>query len=356
MRSEDFRAGMVTLAREARGLSQTDLAKRIGVRQGTVSKIENGQLAPEDDLILKLAGALSVPQSFFAQEISLRNLPISFFRKYGDAGSYAVKAIRARANIIRSHLRTLFRSTELADPKVTPLDIEDFQGSPDRAARAVRANWRVPPGPIDNITRLLEDNGVVVVRCDFLSKRIDGLSLWELDDAIPPIVFASSAAPTDRYRFTLAHELAHIFLHHHLTIKTDRDIESEANAFASEFLLPSSEIRGQLSGLTLKRLAELKMHWKVSMQAVLMKAKALGRISQYQGRRLWMQLSALGYRTEEPVPLPPEEPTLVRELIDIHRRDLGYNDDEIASSLHVTLDEMRELYTPAGRGGLRVVK
>jgi Zn-dependent peptidase ImmA (M78 family)/DNA-binding XRE family transcriptional regulator len=356
MRPEDFRPGMLTIAREARGLSQTDLATRVDVRQGTISKIENGQIRPDNEMLGRLAEALEVPPGFFGQDLRLRNLPLSFFRRYTDAGSYAVKAIRARANIIRAHLQVLLRSAEITDPKVTPIDIEDFQGSPERAARAVRENWRVPPGPIKNLTQLLEDNGVVVVRCQLPSPRVDGLSIWELDEEVPPIILVSAAAPTDRYRFTLAHELGHIFLHHHLSLRVNRDVESEAHAFASEFLLPSHEIRGQLSNLSIRRLAELKTYWGVSMQAILMKARSLGRVTQYQARRLWMELSALGYRTQEPVELSPETPSLIRDLIDLHRRELGYNDDEIAASLFMMPREMRDLYLPQERVGLRVVR
>lgn len=47
------------LAREHAGLSQVDLAERIGVTQHTISRIETGAIAnPSDDLKLRIAVAL----------------------------------------------------------------------------------------------------------------------------------------------------------------------------------------------------------------------------------------------------------------------------------------------------------
>lgn len=46
--------------RDARGLSQADLAERAGFARSTLSKIENGQLSPTFEILLKLARGFGV--------------------------------------------------------------------------------------------------------------------------------------------------------------------------------------------------------------------------------------------------------------------------------------------------------
>ena len=48
----------VRQARELRGLTQTELAERVDVRQSTIANIENGRLVPSNELIATLAMTL----------------------------------------------------------------------------------------------------------------------------------------------------------------------------------------------------------------------------------------------------------------------------------------------------------
>lgn len=63
----DVNPQMVILARQSRGLSQIELANQMGLRQGTVSKIEAGLVYPTMDELEKLATALGYPSHFFTQ-------------------------------------------------------------------------------------------------------------------------------------------------------------------------------------------------------------------------------------------------------------------------------------------------
>ena len=54
-------------ARDARGITQAELAERIGVSRKTVNTVENGVFIPSTVVALKLAGALgcAVEELFF---------------------------------------------------------------------------------------------------------------------------------------------------------------------------------------------------------------------------------------------------------------------------------------------------
>lgn len=344
----------LVLARESRGLTQTELAKRTGFSQAAISKVEHRLITPTPELVRKIAVELRYPESFFlGSRIVRRDLPATFYRKRASLGPPAIRRIAAQMDVRRRHLTELLRAAETPEARVPMVELGGDVRSPVQAAVEVRASWRVPRGPIENLTKLLEDNGVVVLQCDFGSSKIDGLSICDLRDGLPPTVFMSSSLSGERYRFTLAHELAHIVLHHHLVLPPE-ECEDEANDFASEFLMPSQDIRGFFGRVTLESLFQMKPHWKVSAAALVRRARTLNRITESQYRYLMIRLNQ--YRHEEPVPIPREVPSLVNELIEAHTRELGYSDEDLSEALGLLIDEFRELYAPVRAGGLRLVR
>jgi Zn-dependent peptidase ImmA (M78 family) len=82
-------------------------------------------------------------------------------------------------------------------------------------------------------------------------------------------------------------------------------------------MMPSTEIEGELSGLNLDRLGQLKKKWGLSMQAILYRARKLNKISESYSRFLWMQIGKCGYRLDEPFEdaIPEERPTELKERL-----------------------------------------
>ena len=52
----------IKAARKAKGVSQEELAVRLGVVRQTVSKWENGMSVPDADVLIQIAELLDVPQ------------------------------------------------------------------------------------------------------------------------------------------------------------------------------------------------------------------------------------------------------------------------------------------------------
>jgi Zn-dependent peptidase ImmA (M78 family)/DNA-binding XRE family transcriptional regulator len=347
---------MVMLARESRHLTQSALARALHVRQGTLSKIENGQIQPSPQLLKALADFLSYPAELFFEEEPFRNLPISFYRKRILVSSTTLKAVTAQLNIFRMQLRKLLRSAEIPDLAFTRIDLKELRGNVDQVAREIRLNWHLPPGPIKNVTRTLENAGVVIFKCDFATNKIDAISIFDSDN-LHPMILMNATLPGDRWRFTLCHEFAHILFHHHLpALAQDGDIETQADRFASELLMPSKEIKAHLQNPTLKKLATLKPYWRVSIQSLMEKAYSLGQISERQRRYLWMQMGKYGYRLKEPFPIEQEEPTLVSELIRFHLEYLKYSEKQLAQSLRLNEVDFQRQYLGVTKPPLRLVK
>ncbi len=144
---------------------------------------------------------------------------------------------------------------------------------------------------------------------------------------MPPVFFVHEDIPGDRQRWTLAHEIGHVVMHHQ---PTETDIEEEANRFASEFLMPAEEIGPKLGNMTLPKAAAMKSYWKCAMQAIIVRSYQCKRISRSQYSYLFRQLSAKGYRKCEPVPIPPEEPSMFSKLLRFHRSSLNQGAVELA--------------------------
>ncbi len=327
-------------------MTQAQVATASGLSQATVSKLENGLLSADDVNIDALAKALAYPREFFLSDIADYDFPAVYYRKKKSlVRALDEKAIRARVNIQRRGIARLLQSVDIPEVRVPLVDLQYVRKAATDVARDVRAQWGLPRGPIENVTRLLERAGVVVVPFEFGIDSMDGLSIHRTGDGIPPMIFVRADCPGDRMRFTLLHELAHLVLHHHLPIPPE-DAEREADAFAAELGAPAADIRPFLTKLTLERLGGLKRHWGLSMLCILKRAEDLGRISEWNARQLWMQTSKLGYQTKEPIHVQAEEQTLLSKVLRVHMDDLGYSEDELRRAMQGDVAALRRPSRP----------
>jgi Zn-dependent peptidase ImmA (M78 family) len=346
-----FNPEMLILARGAAGLSQADLAREMGWSQGKASKVENGLIELTNEECERLA-FLNYPANFFKSP----GLPegfgscCTFHRKRMTTPIRAIDQLHDQINIRRIQIARLLKSAKLAPPSFPRMDVDEFE-SPSIIARHVRATWKMPRGRIKSLVQAIEAAGGIVVQCDFPTPKIDAVS--QLSQSMPPIFFLNRAAPVDRWRRSLAHELGHIVMH---AAGPSLNAEDEAEEFASEFLMPDSEeLRRDLQDISIRSAAALKLKWRVSMQSLIMRAYHLGMIKQSRYRSLFVRLSQLGYRKLEPHPLEGECPIQVRQLIDLHLHELGYSDDDLAKTMLCTVNRFRAEYMDDGTQRFGVV-
>jgi Zn-dependent peptidase ImmA (M78 family) len=360
---EKFNYHMMTLARDARGLTQADLAAALQVGQGTLSKYETGLNEPPEEFVAHLANVLGFEAPFFYERGRPYGLPPFHYRRRKKLSAKVLARIVAEMNIRRLHLIKLLTSFSWKTNGFIPeVDPDEYRGkgnarlTTEDVARHIREMWNLPRGPIPNMVELLESNGGIVIPCDFGTDLIDAMS--QRVDGLPVLFFVNVNAPTDRLRHTLAHELGHMVLHT-ITVKSDEEMEDEADAFAGAFLLPADEIRPQLRRFDLRQLANLKLYWKVSMAALAVRADRLNLITPYQNKMFWIEMSKLGYRKREPNEPPKEAPNLLRQMVAFHTKKLGYSIGDLAKMLHLKAAEFQEMYRleilgePAGPGGMR---
>ena len=327
--------------REAIGFTQADLAHELQTTQATVSRYEAGAVDVPNGHLQNLARVLRRPASFFFWEEELYAASCLYHRKRKQMSVKELKKVHAQVNILRIQATRLLQHTEIH--RAYTFHRIDMQkcGGPAVAAKRLRYLWQLPTGPIKSVVGAVERAGGIVFHCPFDTVRVDGISQWPLDTPeLPPVFFVNNKLPGDRQRLTLATKsdtlLYTIF---QLTIQSARLV-----SFAGEFLMPADEIRDELSELTLPKAAALKSRWKVSIQAIVIRAWQLGAITESRYSYLFKELSRKGYRKCEPVPLPAEAPNMLREIIRVHKSSSGQTTTDLGSFMGMLEEDFREAY------------
>lgn len=336
---------VIITGRIAAGMTQEDLATATGVTQAAMSRYENDLRDPDSDTIDRIADALGVTVRF-VERASRPNAALAVdahMRRRATAKPTIWRQLEAQLNMLRMHSDFLREEVALAANLAMP-GFDPFTTDPAEAARMTRTQWQMPSGPARSLVRWTEAAGSVVLMTDLGNQRIDGLSQWTADH---PVIVVNSALPTDRIRWTLAHEIGHLVLHREDA--TD-DMEREANAFAAEFLMPELLIRSELANLTLGKALDLKREWGVSVAALVQRAHQVGVLSDARRTSLFKQLSARGWRIREPASdeITPERAELL-DHISAHLRRRGLDDTDIAELVGYRTPDRNRLMPPPSR-------
>ena len=332
----------VRLAREANGITQADLATRVGAPQAAISKLENGLIEVDPDRLKRIADSLGYPVDLFTADTDRQAVVALFNRKMLTTPVGERKTAEARVNLARLHVERMIDGLEIQPALPFPkFDLSAFDDDVEALATKVRSAWRLPMGPIRDLTGTAEAAGAAIVELDFGSLKIDAASQWPQGGR--PYIFLRPDLPGDRWRFNIAHEIGHMVMHD----IPGPDREPEANAFAGALLMPASELRAQIPArLTIGSLLELKMHWRVSMQAIVMRAFAIGAITDRQRRTFFQQINTRGIRKLEPMAIPREQPRLVSNVVSAYMDRLAYSPDELAKVALLPADALLRRFAP----------
>lgn len=349
----DFNHKMVKLARLARGKTLDILSKDTKIDKALLSKMESALLMPSDTQISQIATALDFPISFFSEDISEARYSDFFYRKRVTMPVKEKDSIDAQIDIIRYRYDRLTEQVDIPETKIFTFPV-DKGFTPENIANMAREYYEIGKGPVLNLIGKLEKNGIGVVYLDTESERFDGLTTYTQKGY--PVIILNKSKSNDRKRFTLCHELGHIIMHFPFRFKSDfyerikdsKDniFEAEADRFASEFLMPSTEVFNDLQRLTYGKLSLLKQYWNVSKASIVYKAKSLGVIDQSRYSSLMIELSRNGERKNEIGGITIDEPKMLTKLFDYYR-DINYTDEQVCQLLKMSpydLDAMRKLH------------
>ncbi|MGE3137980.1 MAG: helix-turn-helix domain-containing protein [Thermoleophilia bacterium] len=325
------------MARARRRMSKSALAASVDIAPSTMTGYESGDHLPPAATVQALADKLRFPVGFLTGTEVERLTP--------DYVSFrALSRLRARdrdAAIAAGSVAVLIADWIEGRFDLPKLDLPELRNEdPESAAEAVRAEWRLGEGAISNIVHLLEARGIRVFSLQEDCADVDAFCFWQ--DGLP-YVLLNMFKSAERSRFDAAHELAHLVLHRHETLAGRKQVESEAQRFASAFLMPARTMRGVApASVTLDRLLALKQLFGVSAAAVAVRLHQLGLLGDWNYRMLFQQMSARGWRSQEPHPMGRERSLVHAQVVAALRAEAG-SKKMIADDLGLPLAEVESL-------------
>lgn len=329
MNRDAFRGERLRQAREASFMSIQGLAATLKVSRNTVSAIENGDQKPSAELIERLSSNLDVPLEYFflridesvnKSEILWRSLTSTKRAERDRASTLAEWCIQI-VRLLENH------NVEFPNLNLPQWDIDVEKTSSDsleEMAEELRGLWSLGDGPISNLIWVLENNGVIVSKCDFHSEKIDGLSIWSSSIQRPMVVLASDKQSCGRSRLDAAHELAHQILHRQIDFErfqSDRPyakkVEAQAFRFGAALLFPRRSFEREAHSPTLDSLWLLKRRWGTTIAMMVHRAHDLRMISEHEYTRAFKNMSYRGWRRREPLDdeMEQEQPNLLCDAI-----------------------------------------
>lgn len=315
-----FDGGRLTLARQLAGLRKNALAGVVGKTPAAITLYESGAKRPSPPAVAELAMALGVEPRFFLPSGAAPAAPPPHFRSLRSTTQLARDQAEAYARVVLEIAVAAQRHVDFPAARLPsfPVALDRADDAPEAAARELRAHWDLPEGPVAHTVRSAERHGVLVV---FTPPQAASVDAYSVSDPERPLVLLNPAKDDYyRQRFDVAHELGHLVMH------ADEEpgnqiVENQAHRFAAELLMPREQIADLLPAKAdWARLAKLKETWGVSLQALLFRARQLGRMRDTTYRNAMATISSRGWRRREPgAVLALEQPSLLARALDLLR-------------------------------------
>jgi len=306
----------IKLAREIAGLTQTELAERIGTTQSGIASMEANLYRPSPEYLKTLAKETGFGLPFF-EPSHIDEFP---------SGALLYRAKTAVTKAERQHAHGLTSvAFELAVSlgqklKQVPVNLPRLKESPERAAQITRTALGIAPHvPVVDLMQRAERNGILLLVVPREIGGLDGFATWVGSPYPRPVIALLGGKVGYRINFTLGEEIGHLVLHSPLTVSVV-EADNQARAFAQELLLPREAMLDEMgSPVTLTNLALLKPRWNVSLQLLIRRASDLKLITPNQYRYLNQQVRSSGWHQLEPGDehIPQPKPRLMRKMAEL---------------------------------------
>ncbi|MCO5112998.1 MAG: helix-turn-helix domain-containing protein [Bdellovibrionaceae bacterium] len=221
------------------GLSQTDLASKIGVTRTCISSWLKPEKMPRPRHILKLSEILNL--TFKEILITNQARPQVAFRKSGnykitDSHRQKFEYTTTLLSKLTKYLpfEPLFSAPSFIDPKVDYIYIQ-------KVAQSIRNKFHISNSIIENekLVEIFRNIQAVLVPVMWGRKHYKMATHIYLPDSQTTWVFANINANIYDFKFWLSHELGHACAPNLL----DQEGEDFADSFAGELLFPSTEAK-----------------------------------------------------------------------------------------------------------------
>ncbi len=292
-------------ARKRARMTVAKLAERANVSVDRVNEWERGDRRPTFRQARHLAGALHIPFGYlFLSEPPTEQLQLPDFRRVSAVTDEPSAELIDTINDVLVKQQWYQEYTRGQGRQPLPFvgkfgiddSIDTISAEISRAIRLPRvrqesASWIEF---LSNFTHAVEDIGVLVMKSGIVEGNVHRkLSVAEfrgftVSDKWAPVIFINGSDTRAAQIFTLAHELAHVWLDQSgisneqmdtATLKGNGNIEVKCNAIAAEVLVPSSEVSWNKKADIDTNLRFLSRTFRVSSLVILRRGHDLGFIN-----------------------------------------------------------------------------
>lgn len=325
--------------RELKGLSRKELAELIGVSEQAIWQYENGYTIPKFEMVNELKKIFFVKAHFFYTEpfiTKVSDIEKIAYRADDRSSRRKTKMETTFIDYIHFFLQTFEEKLLLPQNTITSLRDETMRAyyqDNDTADKTLLlediandARTRLNIDQNQELLYKLERAGVYILEKN-MGPDIDAYSTW-VDTNKAFIILGNEKKSAVRRNFDLAHELGHLLLHYYIDMDTltkdeHREVEKEANAFASYFLLPKEAFLKDFATVSKKSnpksYVDLKIKHMVSIQTLEYRAYKLGLLTFEENRYFYAVLNKYGFRKIEPLDedIAIVRPGKIRALLDV---------------------------------------
>lgn len=302
-----FNGSRLKAARQYNAMTIGDVAQVLDVSNQSISQFENNKTEPKIENVFLLSNLLGFPREYF-YEWDDNNLLIgnTYFRSLASTSKKERNAQVERVKLLSRIYSAIQKYISFPE-----FDLEmQVDKTPEELADYVREKWELGSKPIYNLIDIMEKHGIIITNAFEDNKEIDAYSCVDvIEHKAFPIVILGYETNIFRQQFNAAHELGHILTDgqyelEELSKAEYRDMEKYMNRFAGALLIPREMLIEDLSGngkLDIRYYIELKKKYRVSAQALIVRANQIGVLTANQYQYLMKQISQHGYRTNEPL-------------------------------------------------------
>lgn len=295
-------------ARLLNGLSLQDLANAMGnkISRQALHRYEKGEVVPDSEMINLLSDVLKIRPDYFFRDTRVEIGAVEYRKLKRMPAKEEAKVVEQTREYLSRYLE-LEEIIGLQNKFVNHLsgyaNVTTYE-QVNEAANELRLKWELGTDPIYNVVELLEDKHIKVVKID-ADLAFDGLQTW-VNGSIPVVAYnARKLEKSDRIRFTLLHELAHLLLGNRFGAITEQEKERLCHQFAGAMLLPDTALREELGAfrnrLFVPELGNIKKQYGISLQAIVMRAKACNIINENYTKQFFFMMNQMNWKVDEPM-------------------------------------------------------
>ena len=333
-------------ARVMKGYSMDELVAAMGnsLSKMAISKYEKCQLSPSSTVLISLSKALGQPVDYFFRPFTMQIESVKFRKHKSKLAIKQEESIKQNISDMFERYITIEEicnaSVKFISPFKKPVSSAE---QVKEAALKLRDYWNIGSDGIINVIDLLEEHGIKVMEID-APESFDGLSSMVND--VYPVIVLNKTFPSERKRFTALHELGHLILNFGESV-SEKDEETLCNLFANEMLILESMFRRIIGEsrreITYPELRAVQIHFGISCDALMYKAKTCGIISEPRYKSYCIQKnrnSAFKERIEQSY-YPQEESNRFNRLVYNALSNELITISKAASLLHTSVEQVR---------------